>query len=209
MIAVSSFKPFSESEEVARNQRAAKQSWEPIFEKIIYVSQWPEAELDSEKTEFSFPSAVFPSIRDLALLCSDQTDWTAIINADIIVHERLLEAEKRLKSLKAETCYSRRYQFEDDISKASIVDWGLDFFAATPETWLRIYDEIPGEFRIAHQQWDTWMVSWMSKHTKCYEISLCKCIYHPKHGDRIPNPAVEVESKYLSYVTLAKNAIKL
>lgn len=209
MIAISSFKPFSESAEVAKNQYSAKQSWEAVFSKIVYVTPFPEPELESDKTEFVVQPETFPSIKSLALLCAEQEEWTAIINADIIVDPKLLKVEKKLKELNAETCYSRRYQFGFDMSEAEIVDWGLDFFAATPSAWKEIAEAIPDEFRIAHQQWDTWMVSWMSKHTKCYEITECRCIFHPKHGDRIANPAVNGVSKYLGYVTLAKKAIKL
>lgn len=182
MIAVSSFKPFSKSSEIAENQMKAKESWERVFSKIIYLCDRPEPELASGKTEF-VTGHNFPIIRALVDVCASQRDWACIINADIVVSFRLKLVEMELKRKKAMSAISKRFQIPEN----EVVDYGLDWFAAIPALWAKIANRIPGVFRIGHPIWDTWMLAafgTIGSIDQCYDATPSKIIFHPKHLDR-------------------------
>jgi hypothetical protein len=186
MNVVSSHRPHSESGEYASNQIFAKQSWDRYFREIIYYGP-REPDLASDKTTF-IDSEPFPTIKSLSECCSWQEDWCAIINADIFIGPNFCEVESELKARNAKCAISLRQEFVPGYPPSSghRVDLGLDFFAATPKMWRFIAQEMPSQFRIGHQFWDTWMLAFMSRYggRDCYDATPQRFVFHPRHGDR-------------------------
>lgn len=182
MIAISSFKPFAKSAAIADNQRRAKASWEKAFSAIWYFNDSPEPELASDKTRMKLTDD-WPRIADLVSFAAVQTEWTCLINADIVISPNLFHVERELDRLKAQSAISRRWQLPEN----RVLDMGLDWFAATPELWQAIYPHVPKSFRIGHILWDTWMLSaftGIGDPRRSYDITACRTIFHPKHEDR-------------------------
>lgn len=197
MIAISSFKPFCRSEAVAANALAAKASWETVFEKIIYVGQEEEPQLDSPKTEF-VSGTDCPPIKQLAELAASQSRWSCLINADIVATPLLLKAEKVLAGLKAVAAMSLRWQ------DGEVKDNGLDFFCACPKLWKAIAPTVPADLRIGRALWDTWMLAAFGNcgalgvPGEVYDLTMWKMILHPKHEDRDwPKHEVRADDKPL------------
>lgn len=187
MNAISSHKPFHKSAEVAQNQICAHQSWNIVFSRIIYLGNH-EPELASPKTEF-LPRDTVPTIREMAELASTLQDWSALVNADIVVDSRLFYVEHKLKAMRAECAMSRRWEFDPatmNFHAATIKDLGLDFFCASPAIWRRVAVEIPDEFLIGHILFDTWLLSFFMQIAPryCYDLSPCRLVFHPKHEHR-------------------------
>lgn len=187
MIAVSSFRPCSDSHEIASNQLRAKRSWEAVFDQIVYFGD-AEPELASDKTQFISVDGDFPAIALLVAVAMYADEPACIINADIVVGPTLKNAitQQLWQGMKAFT--SRRWQFEPGASldSARVVDQGVDFFAATPEIWHQCYRVIPGGWRIGHSGWDSWMLGWMNQNVgrRFVDLTNRKLIFHPRHGDR-------------------------
>lgn len=184
MIAISSFKPFNKSADIARNQLRAKESWERIFDGIIYFGT-PEPKLMSPKTQF-VPWPDFPPISMLILAAAECFDHACIINADIIVGD-MLKYIWPMERMSA--CTSRRYEFdpeEFDLGQAELKDYGIDFFMANPWVWRQVWRAIPKELRIGHVAWDSWMLSFLNVHCgrRFCDITAHRCIFHPKHEER-------------------------
>lgn len=189
MIAISSFKPFGKSAAIADNQRRAKASWDKVFSRVIYVGKWIEPELDTHISADKWSTTTwahsedFPTISELVALATKQTEWSCLINADIVVSTNIIYVERELNRLKAQSAISRRWQLPEN----RVVDMGLDWFAATPELWQAIYPHVPKNFRIGHILWDTWMLSaftGIGDPRRSYDITACRTIFHPKHEDR-------------------------
>lgn len=189
MIAISSIKPFASSPSVAWNQRCAKASWDNVFSKVIYVGPWIEPELDGHHSKDGLSTTTwagqedFPQISELVALAAHQSEWTCLINADIVVSTNIIYVERELNRLKAQSAISRRWQLPEN----RVLDMGLDWFAATPELWQAIYPHVPKSFRIGHILWDTWMLSaftGIGDPRRSYDITACRTIFHPKHEDR-------------------------
>lgn len=190
MIAVSSFRAFAKSAEIAANQLAAKKTWESVFDHIIYFAPCVQPELLSSKTRFILTED-FPQIQRMVAECGKQTDWSCIINADIQVGPRLLEVERGLKERHAQSAISCRYQ----LPEKNLADMGLDWFAAAPDLWNLIAKRVPQSFRIGHILWDTWMLAAFMKignPMRCYDVTGSKFIFHPQHEERFrPYPAIQ------------------
>ena len=195
MIAVSSFRPFADaSSEYGRNQIRAFESWKKAFHTIVYFND-PQPELDSDKTVF-IPSEPFPKIYELARFCSGQSDWCAIINADIVVGPRFPVLERKLKnSPRAMSASSWRYEFDpaEGIETGKVVDCGLDFFCATPGVWDQASNLLHPGLRLGCQSWDTQMLSFLSTFTVAgfYDLTPGRVIFHPRHGGRLYGPCVD------------------
>lgn len=213
MIAISSFRPKSDcAPEIWRNQVNAKKSWERAFSRVIYFGWPPNPELASEKTLF-VESEPFPKIRELCECASEQDQMTAIVNADIVVSKRMLNVEQALMRLGADSAMSKRFEFDPDNKTIppKIVDSGLDIFIANPVVWAMAAEEVPEQFRIGHILWDTWMLSFFTHHSRCWEITEMQVIFHPKHENRIRPHEIEPrmpEDKYLHRVAWPRYALK-
>lgn len=195
MIAISSFKPFSKcTDEIAQNQVKAFKSWLTVFERIVYFGDSCDA-LESCKTEF-VPTSGKPSIRRLAIHAHLFGTWSAIINSDIIVSEKLKEVERKLNDLHCECAISKRWCTK----QGTIIDNGLDFFCAVPEVWKRLAIRIPEEFTLGRIAWDQWTLGWMVANygRKCADVSPASICWHPPHSGREDqNWDIPTDDKYL------------
>lgn len=200
MIFVSSARPFDQDPtgEYARNQLMAKASWENVASAIVYFND-PQPQLASPKTRF-IPAEPYPHLIDMIDLCADQGDeWVCILNADIVTTPQLLGAEQRLKKQHAVAASSWRWEFDPavGINPCQHVDNGLDFFAAIPRAWMKVYDTMhrtpQGEhdaakhLRLGAPSWDTWALATffhLFSHMGFYNITGTKSIRHPRHEGR-------------------------
>jgi hypothetical protein len=175
------------SDEYFKNQSLATKSWRMVASAIVYFGPSQEY-LESPITRF-LPSEPFPKILDLVEFCAEQSDWSAILNSDIVLTSRLLTLEKSLKARKASCASSWRHQFDPavGIDPCERVDNGLDFFAASPEFWKVVYQDCPETLRLGAQRWDSWMLAYfgMKGIAGFYDLTPSKCVRHPLHFGRI------------------------
>lgn len=195
MTSVSSFRPFKDSEEVARNQLRAKQSWEQVFDEIIYFGS-DEPKLASVKTMF-VDSKEFPTIDLLITAASFARGWVAILNADIVVSKALgaVVAECIRRNVRAIT--SKRYEFEPDaenMDKAKVKDAGYDFFMADAKMWAGAAQHVPSGYRIGHNRWDNWVLGYFNVicGRQFVDVTSRKVVFHPRHGERKQPYHIEV-----------------
>jgi hypothetical protein len=184
VIAISSYKPFAKSADIARNQLRAKESWEKTFDGIIYFGE-PEPELKSPKTQF-IPCEPFPPIWLLVLAASQAADHACLINADIVVTPSLRQVWPMPRM---SACTSGRYEFDPftcDYAGAKVKDMGVDFFMASPVVWRACWRAIPKHLRIGHCSWDSWMLSFLNGYcgNRFCDITIYRCIFHPRHEER-------------------------
>jgi hypothetical protein len=187
LVAVSSFRALDDSAEVAANQLRAKRSWDSVFDRIILFGDY-DKRLASPTTTFAACDD-FPRIATLAWTAAHQTVPTCILNADIVVAQNLKELVNKAWDRGALAMTSQRLEFDpktEDYFRARVVDMGADFFCAKPEIWKQMYEEIPKQFRIGHQQWDNWMLNflWHTCRRRFVDITTLGPIFHPKHGAR-------------------------
>ena len=186
MIALSSYAPFDRSTETEHNQLAAKRSWEGAFSQIVYFNAL-EPRLVSAKTSFT-GHLERPRIREMAEFAAAQDGWVAIINADIVVARPMERLDSLLNRQRVWCGISRRLQFEPNGTpkKGRLVDLGLDFFFARPSVWALVASEIPDQFIIGKQLWDTWVLSFFLIHAGeyCVDATAANMIWHPRHGAR-------------------------
>lgn len=195
MVAISSFRPLAESQDIATNQIRAKRSWDRVFDDIIYFGEL-EPELASDRTTFISYDG-FPFIALLARTASMCDELVCLINADIVVGPHLKRTVQEALNRGALAITSWRYQFEpwdEELTNVKIVDQGLDFFATYPHIWKRVSDEIPQHYRIGHSAWDSWLLAFF--HANCrrsfFDITARQCIFHPRHGERHPPHHIEL-----------------
>lgn len=187
MIAISSFRPLDTNEEYRKNQIAAFESWNKVFDAIVFFNA-PDERMKSGITSF-FPSEDYPFILTLAGLASRfPENLVCLINSDIVASPDLLYVEQTLKENKASCAVSHRWQFDpvNLMQPKQVVDLGLDIFVGTSEVWGRVARLVPEEFRIGHGMWDTWLIAFFNKHfaSTFYDFTPSRCIFHPKHGGR-------------------------
>jgi hypothetical protein len=186
MIALSSYAPLSRSSETARNQIAAKQTWEQAFSSIVYFNA-PSPELLSAKTVFS-GHRERPKILDMARYAAELNGFVAIVNSDIHMSNRLPAVESAMATQHVWCGTSRRMEFDPNTHPRSgrLVDLGLDFFFALPSVWALLAAEIPEQFVIGKQLWDTWTLSFFIIHggRYCVDLTPSNLVWHPKHGHR-------------------------
>ena len=186
LIAVSSHRP-NATGEVAANQLRAKASWDQVFDRIFLFGPYDER-LASSKTEF-IECEDFPHISVMALTASWQPDPVCILNADIVVALHLKDIVNRGWSMNGQALTSKRYEFDparENYDSAEVVDSGADFFCAFPQTWKRVWRDIPPAFRVGHQRWDSYMLGFFTHlfPNRFFDLTRHRPIYHPKHGDR-------------------------
>lgn len=187
MTAISSLRPFADSAEIAHNQRRAHASWVKVFERIIYFGP-REEELESDQTMF-FQCEDFPKIKTLVTVAGLMQPSACIINADIVVGDDLLIVLGQVLQRRGQAAVSRRYEFMGEaVERGALVDgdWGLDFFWAVSGLWLKLMKVIPPHFRIGHNSWDTYVLSFFNTVAPgaVWDITGRRCISHPKHDDR-------------------------
>lgn len=194
MIALSSFRPFTDPQsEYGRNQIAAHESWEKAFDLIVYFNE-PLRYLEGSTTLF-VPHEDFPRIVELAEFAAAQSDWVALLNADIVIGDRFRLIERKLKrSRNACSAVSSRYEFDpgEGMERARVVDNGLDFFAATPAIWRQASLLLHPRVRLGAQSWDTQALSFFATYAIAgfYDLTPARVVFHPKHGGRNYGPCV-------------------
>lgn len=184
MVAVTSHRPIDQcTPEIAKNQLRAHKSWIQAFERMIYVGRSCD-ELSSISSEF-VPGEDRPSIKSLCAIAMEMGTWACLVNSDIVVSPKLKEVERRMTAQGVKCAISQRY----DLDSGFVIDQGLDFFCGIPEVWKRIHGIIPPDFRIGFGAWDLWMLNAFVAEfgRKCADVTRTRCIFHPKHGDRL-NP---------------------
>jgi len=189
MIAVSSYRPFGQAEEVDRNQLAAVRSWATVFDKIYYLSP-KDVRLDPANVPF--PKVFFvgeddsnpkPAITALAFFAGELSDdWAVLINADIQLTPKVKTLPEVMMANQAVCGMSLRVE----PGKTQVADLGLDFFIARKDVWARCAVEFNPAYRLGVQMWDTAMLSWMVNNypNGCVDLSRGRMVIHPKHGNR-------------------------
>ena len=198
--AVSSFRPLSDSAEIATNTVRAKESWEDAFDQIIYFGK-AEPELESAKTTF-IESEQFPTIKTMMAAAALADGWTCLINSDIVVSYFLGPVVEECQRKKIEAITSMRYEFEpgDSLDRARVVDSGYDFFMSSPAMWAGAAKQIPDGYRIGHNRWDNFCLGYFRVVCKkrFVDVTSRKLIFHPHHGDRFQPHHIDVpKDKYL------------
>lgn len=185
MTAISSVRPLHECAKTRDRTLAAHRTWLVAFDRIYYFgTQSPE--LAHPKVSFVI-SEQFPKIVKVAEFCASLEGWSCILNGDILVDRGMLEAERLLSKNRATAAMSRRWQFEgDSLRGAKVVDLGLDFFAATQDTWRKVAEEYPEQYRFGHSSWDSLMLGAFNciAGRSLFDLTPRKLIYHPKHAER-------------------------
>ncbi len=185
MVAITSHRPMRDSAEVAENQLRAFASWLEVFDEIVYFGNY-EKSLDSDKTTF-VECEPFPHISELAMAASFADDFVCLINADIIVSPNLADILTKVEKHNGIGATSRRWCFHPPILKnAYLTDYGIDFFWTIPRLWRMISKDIPSHYRIGHNCWDTWVMSFLNTiiPRNFYNLTNQRCIFHPFHKDR-------------------------
>ena len=191
MLAISSFKPMDSSAEIARNQLRANQSWLAVFSGIVLFGD-PEPRLHGE----FIPSEQFPKISLLVAAASLADEPAAILNCDIVVTSPLRWAAKKAFERGAGAITSRRYEFTgEDVDGGRLNDHGIDFFCAWPHVWRQVLKIIPDSFRLGVAEWDQWMLGAFNHllKKKFVDVTPARAVFHPKHGNRGPTPAIRVD----------------
>jgi hypothetical protein len=205
IVAISSHKPFYRaSNEVKENQIRASKSWNMVFTGIVYFGR-AEPELTTPKTSF-VPSTKPPSIKEMALKASHFIGWSCLLNADIVVRPELIKVWLDLTKVNAVCALSKRFDLVT--GKHLKDDNGLDIFLATQAVWRRVAREIPEQFKIGSQMWDTWMASFFATNypDKCYDFTPSEVVFHPKHENRayqeidVPTDRYLAKTLYPAYI---------
>jgi hypothetical protein len=209
MIAISSARRHEKNAEYARNQKRACDSWR-LFNSVYYFGSYEE-ELKRDNVLW-VKSEEWPTIKSMAEFAAwIQGDLAAIINADIVVTEQIIEVEKKLKELTIPSATSYRFQFDPEVypdltgATRNKNDRGMDVFVCTPQTWSEIAKEVPEYLRIGHPTWDTWVCGFLcSRHGFGFrEFTSHRCIFHPKHEGRETPHSEAIRSDH-DYFTMAK-----
>lgn len=185
--AISSFRPLSQSREIARNQIRAKDSWERVFDRIIYFGR-PDPNLWSTKTEF-IDTDDYPAISALCMAAFMSRDMACIINADIVLAETFPVVIEQCLRHHYQAMTSARYEFDPNapnFDNAKVVDHGFDVFIAPWTAWWSASRLVPETLRIAHAGWDNWILGYLNTlyGRRFVSISSKRCVFHPRHGDR-------------------------
>lgn len=185
MIAVSSFRPMLEDDEVTRNQISAASTWWDAFDQIIYLGDF-DARLSAENVCF-IPCEGKPTIRQLAEVCAQQQGWTCIVNADIHIANGFRRIQPALEARQARAAVSWRLQFDGGFNEqGKQEDWGQDWFAARRDVWCAAAKVVPESFHLGQILWDTWMLGFFATVVwdRLYDISPSRMIFHPRHTIR-------------------------
>lgn len=195
LVAVSSFRPLDGAGEVATNQLRAKKSWDLVFDRIVLFGA-PDKRMATPTTEF-IPCNDFPHISSMVWAASNMKVPACILNADIVVAPNLKDLLNQAWAKNALAATSQRLEFDprtEDYFRARVVDYGADFFCAFPYVWKLAYKEIPRQFRIGHNLWDSWMLNflWHTCRRRFVDITTLGPIFHPKHGARNQPHSIDI-----------------
>lgn len=185
MIAVTSHRPLKTCPlPIRRNQEAAAESWREAFTDVCYFGE--QEEFYGSIGFHYIPHQEFPHISRLVEFCAQLQGWSCIVNSDIIVSPSLSGIEQRLIKANASCAVSWRWQFDQEQEQSSVVDLGMDFFAARQEVWREVALIYPEEFRIGHSSWDAIMLGAFNIVAKdqLYDLTHHRLILHPLHFDR-------------------------
>lgn len=193
IVGISSFRPLGANPEIARNQVRAITSWSVAMDGVILFGK-PEPLLSSSRTVF-VDAPDYPSISLLAYAASQLTVPSCLINADIVVAQHLRWIAGQAWAKRAVAWTSKRCEYDPgtfDLDGAKVVDAGADIFCAMPEVWARVYQAIPGGFRLSAPTWDSWLLGFLTLTFKrrFVDVTALRPIFHPKHGQRI-RPALD------------------
>lgn len=213
MIAISSAKEFSKSQEYAENQRRAALSWQELYvvSGVFYIGHFEDG-LNSDKTQFVRPEGDYPTIKMMADFASRMSsDYVALINADIVLGSGLVDVEKRMRDMALPAATSYRYEFEPaeypnlDNATRYKEDRGMDIFIANPAIWQMVAKEIPEDVLFGHNRWDSWVCGYFCHHLGYgfRHFTEERCVFHPKHGGR-SQPHLESIKTDSPYFTRAK-----
>lgn len=205
MIIVSSLRPSKVCEpDIWRNQVSAFKSWEATGNHVVYFAHEEFILSDSY-----VPCAGKPAIRELAHWCGQQSDWCAIVNADIILGGTWPAVEQALRASVAKAAISRRWTLPDPeqyhgpydpFEDAALTDQGLDFFTARPEVWREAARFVPKQFKLGHILWDTWMLSFFVHNFKTADLTDARVVFHPQHEHRGDQSMLRSSDSYLDIV---------
>lgn len=190
MIAVSTFRPHSQSKEYARNQTRAVQSWSNIFEDIFLIGS-PEPDLALPNVIFIDSGEKFPTIKDMVLLLTRSKDWGCWINCDIVLTPTINKVLEDMPRCGAWAVTSQRWTFDADTfdlwrAKVEPNDFGLDIFITTGLIWNRMYPLIHPGLRKAGMMYDTWMTGYFVRTLgdSYRNFTGYRCVFHPRHEGR-------------------------
>ena len=190
MICASSHRPHAKDAVYAANQIAAHDSWKKVFRQIFYFGN-PEPDLADVKTTrfvpLADPFSEWPTIKEMLSFLGAQPHMSAMINADIIVTEKVAKVQKHMIEHSIQAATSKRWCFnKPDRSDAAVIDRGLDIFIAAPYLWRTLAREIPSGYRMGHCEWDTWVLGKLMQktHWKMADFTFSSCVFHPFHGGR-------------------------
>lgn len=196
MIAVSSPRPHAGSPMYAKHQRAALESWLKVFDAVFYYGNEEPELTDSNVRWVPLKSGeTHPKIGDMMEFLGANSQWGCIINADIIVTEKLTAVVAQMERKSIHAAVSKRWNFDaDDRSTAKVTDKGLDIFIARPYLWRSLAKMIHSGYRIGHCEWDTWVLGMLMRltHRKMGDFTQSKCVFHPVHEGQLRplNPEV-------------------
>jgi hypothetical protein len=176
----------------------AIKSWLEMDNKVVYFN---DDEKDFENVTFR-PCSGKPGIATLANFCGTQTDWCAIVNADIVLGETWPAVEAALRASGAKAAISRRWTLDEagGMEHAKLTDQGLDIFAATPEVWRAAARFVPKQFKLGHILWDTWMLSFFVNTFKTADFTSARVVFHPRHEHRGDQAMLRSSDSYLEMV---------
>jgi hypothetical protein len=207
VILVSSFRPIAEcTSEICANQALAFDSWRGTGNQVVYFNDRHE---DFPINTICVECIGKPSIHKLAAWCSLQTDWCAIVNADIILGPTWPAVEQAIRSSGAKCAISRRWTLPDPsqadpgddlFEDAALTDQGLDVFIARPEVWKEVAKFVPRQFTLGRILWDCWTMSFFVHNFKCADFTDARVVFHPQHEDRGDQAMVRSSDGYLDIV---------
>lgn len=209
MIAISTFRPDADGE-YRQNQIAAKQSWEQVFYTIFYFNV-PEPCMEGEDVLFCNPNH---SIKLMSEWASAHNGWGVLLNADIVLLPKFKQVITELDMKNGICAISRRWQFEHGKKEQipAVVDMGLDIFCAIPSVWEEAARQVPKEYRMGKQQWDSWMLQFFMHNypNQTYDFTASQCVLHPKHdGRREQQLETPVTDPYLKLFRWPSKMIKV
>lgn len=185
MTCVSSLRPLNDNAEVAHNQLRAYRSWLDVFDKIVYVGA---REPQMDRATF-VESPDFPRIKTVALVAALAGEPACIVNADIVLAPHIKNTLQNVMARNGEAAVSRRHEFTGEHwENGALVqgDWGIDFFFALPRIWWQLARVMPERYRIGHNSWDTYVMSFFNTVAgrTTWDITRSHCVFHPRHNER-------------------------
>lgn len=200
VIALSSFRPLSKCSPNRQQQFIqAKESWERVFREIHYFNSF-EPSLAGPTTQFIVRDNPDerPPIALMAAHAARQREWVALINADIVIMEKMAGADAALEKFRGQCALSRRLE---SLTSPHPTDWGLDFFLAIPAVWAAVAAQIPPVFSLGRVRWDSWISAFFARRYGdfCYDLTPMRLVFHPPHEERADQNMPDPPDFYLQH----------